>query len=773
MELPPDTQTIGATRTGSGLEPLALDPALPSRVGDYTILGRLGEGGMGVVYEAEQRNPRRRVALKVIRGGQFVDEILIRMFQREVESLARLKHSDIAAILEAGRTDDGQHYFAMELVQGTTLDAFLTGRGGPLDETELAFRLRLFRRIADAVHYAHQRGVIHRDLKPSNVIVNGAELKILDFGVARIVDEDAGATMATEVGIVKGTLPYMSPEQVRGDSAEVDVRSDVYALGVILYEILAGIRPYDIGTNLLQAVRVISEAPPQRLREKWRWKTKLDADLETIVAKALAKAPDDRYASAAALSEDVERYLTSQPLIARPPSTVYQIRKLVQRRRGPFLAAAAALAIIIGLAIEMSVLYARSQRNLRLATDAQKTANENFALAKSAVDKYLTRVADSDELKAHGLEGLRQQLLETARDFYQTFAQKASGSAELRSDLGNAWVRLGTISRIVGDRARAEQACTSAMSTFEALRTRDPGDVSVQSELAAAIGDLALVQYETRRLPEAETNFRQAIAIESALVRDHPGDPDRDVQYANTLDNYAQLLERARRPAESERTYLQSLGIRKSVAASHPDSGPYLLQLIQGDVNLSALYARSGRLAQAAKPLADAVPLAATLTTRWPHVAEYDNAAAAVWDNLGGIDMLLKRFDRSAEDYRREMAIREQLVADHPSVLDYRLFLGSAYTNLGELQVRQKQFAAGLPSLDRAIDIFDWVLAREPRHTVGRFNASYTWSWKARALDGLHRWKEAVAAWQQAIALDDAKDAQLTAGLAESRRHVR
>jgi tetratricopeptide (TPR) repeat protein len=190
-------------------------------------------------------------------------------------------------------------------------------------------------------------------------------------------------------------------------------------------------------------------------------------------------------------------------------------------------------------------------------------------------------------------------------------------------------------------------------------------------------------------------------------------------------------------------------------------------------VNLSALYARSGRLAQAAKPLADAVPLAATLTTRWPHVAEYDNAAAAVWDNLGGIDMLLKRFDRSAEDYRREMAIREQLVADHPSVLDYRLFLGSAYTNLGELQVRQKQFAAGLPSLDRAIDIFDWVLAREPRHTVGRFNASYTWSWKARALDGLHRWKEAVAAWQQAIALDDAKDAQLTAGLAESRRHVR
>ena len=235
---PEDAGPTKAPDTASVPTPRGPDVPLPERIGDYKILGKLGEGGMGVVYEAEQQEPRRRVALKVVRGGQFVDDARVKMFQREAETLARLKHPNIGAIYESGRTEDGQHFFAMELVRGDTLNAYMTKRPGAAAPDELNFRLALFRKIADAVHYAHQRGVIHRDLKPNNIVVTEEatsqsgdttetdafggirlpEIKILDFGLARITEGDiAAATLTTEVGVIKGTLPYMSPEQARGN----------------------------------------------------------------------------------------------------------------------------------------------------------------------------------------------------------------------------------------------------------------------------------------------------------------------------------------------------------------------------------------------------------------------------------------------------------------------------------------------------------------------------------------------------------------------------
>jgi non-specific serine/threonine protein kinase/serine/threonine-protein kinase len=355
----------------------------PGSIGRYRIVGLLGEGGMGIVFEAEQQHPRRRVALKVIRGGTLVSEQQVRMFQREVETLARLKHPNIGAIYEAGRTEAGEHFFAMELVRGQTLDDYISGRGGPLDDREIRFRLRLFHSICVTVNYAHQRSVIHRDLKPSNIVIADVEdasrqalpqIKILDFGLARITGTDVeAATAVTEIGVIKGTLPYMSPEQTRGDPDEIDLRSDVYALGVILYEMLTGTRPYNLQkTSLVEALRIICEQPPLSLRNAWKGARGPEADLDTIVAKALEKEADQRYGSAAALAEDVERYLDSRPILARAPSTMYQLRKFARRNRTLVAGVAATLLALVAGIVASTTFGFREAAQRRAAEKARK-----------------------------------------------------------------------------------------------------------------------------------------------------------------------------------------------------------------------------------------------------------------------------------------------------------------------------------------------------------------------------------------------------------------
>jgi eukaryotic-like serine/threonine-protein kinase len=753
---------------------------LPATIGEYRILRRLGEGGMGVVYEAEQPNPRRRVALKVVRGAEFTDPLRVRLFQREAQTLARLEHSDIAAVYQAGQTPEGLHFLAMELVPGRTLDAFLASRPVAIDRDELVFRLRLIVRLADAVHYAHQRGVIHRDLKPSNIIVTAPDvsgppgIKILDFGIARVIDAETKTTLGSVEGLVKGTLPYMSPEQARGDPGAIDVRTDVYALGVVAYETLAGVRPYDPGSSLLAALKVICETPPTPLQQVWRGVTPLDPDVAIIVNKALAKAADERYTSAAALADDLRRYLSSEPILARAPTFTYQLRKLVARRKGSFALAGAALALVVGLAIGMSVLYVRSQQNLKRALAAENDARQSFGVARNAVDRYLTQVAESPELKAHGLEDLRRQLLDTAREFYVRLTTLPAGTVASHSaamDLGRAWRRVANISRTIGEGKKAEDANAQALSLYEAERRTRPDDPEVIGAVAAALGDLALVRFESGQYAPAEDSFTQANALNADVVQRQPTD-DWRVQQANVLDNYAQLLERTKRIADSERTYKQAQAIREKLAAASPANIEYRHSLLMSDVNLGALYARANRLSDAEAELMRATSLGEKLVADAPAVPDYQHALAASWGNLAGVHMLQERFDLSAADYARELPTRERLASEHPTVLDYRLQLGSSYTNLGELAVRQKKYGDALPWLEKSIDTLQWVVTREPRHQIGRYYLSYTWSWKARALEGLARWRDAIPAWQAAIDFDDRNDQELRAGLADARRHA-
>ncbi len=339
-------------------------PPLPEMIGHYRIIRRLGVGGMGIVYEGEQQTPKRLVAVKVVRGGQYIDANRVKLFQREVQTLARLRHASIGAIYEAGRTEDGQHFFAMELVLGMRLNEYVRQANVPRVN-----RLKLFCRICEAINYAHQRGVIHRDLKPSNILVDvEGNPKILDFGLARITDPEAAlATTGTEIGKFMGTLPYMSPEEARGNPDEIDVRTDVYSLGVVLYELLVDRLPYTVSRSAIpEAIRIICEDRPKR--PSFYDKT-LRGDLDTITFKALEKERGRRYQSALAMAEDIERSLADQPILARPPSIAYSMGKLFRRHRLVAVVAAAVILVVVGARSWLEMVQRKDWVNIINTTD--------------------------------------------------------------------------------------------------------------------------------------------------------------------------------------------------------------------------------------------------------------------------------------------------------------------------------------------------------------------------------------------------------------------
>src|SRR5262245_22142553 len=357
----------------SGLRPPAVATAHPA-VGRYRVLRLVGEGGMGSVYEAEQDRPNRCVALKVIRPG-LLSPALLKRFEQEVEILGRLGHPGIAQIYEAGIAEDGQPFFAMEFVRGLPLDEYARSRS-----MTVADRLSLVARVCDAVQHAHDQGVIHRDLKPSNILVDETgQPKVLDFGVARATDADllTGGAL-TQTGQLLGTPSYMSPEQLASGSA-IDHRADVYALGVMLFELLAHRLPSQVADRpLAEAARMIVEQDPPRLGSI---NPELRGDVETIVAKALAKEPARRYASAADLAADIRRWLASEPILARPPSAMYHLRQFARRHTGlvgGVLATGAALILGLVGTIVFAVGEARqrdqAEQNARAAHDEKHEA---------------------------------------------------------------------------------------------------------------------------------------------------------------------------------------------------------------------------------------------------------------------------------------------------------------------------------------------------------------------------------------------------------------
>ncbi len=335
-----------ATATVAGPAAAAADRR---RIGRYEIRGVIASGGMGTVYEAVQDHPHRLVALKLLRRGAASPQATKR-FRQEAEILGSLRHPNIAQIHDAGTVEEGtdaQPYFVMELVKGEPLVRYADSR-----KLGTRQRMELFVKVCDAVQYAHYRGVIHRDLKPDNILVDDlGEPKVLDFGVARATDSDIRTTtLRTDIGQLIGTVPYMSPEQVTGDPMALDTRSDVYSLGVLLYELLSGRLPHDVRDRTIpEAIRVIREDDPTPLSSVNRI---FRGDVDTIVTMALAKEKTRRYQSAADLARDVQRYLDDEPIVARPASTFYQLRKFARRNKALVGGSAVAVAaLVMGTAV--------------------------------------------------------------------------------------------------------------------------------------------------------------------------------------------------------------------------------------------------------------------------------------------------------------------------------------------------------------------------------------------------------------------------------------
>ena len=382
----------------------------PERVGPYRILEPLGEGGMGVVYLAEQEEPiRRRVALKLIRSGHDSHQIMAR-FVEERQTLALMQHPNIAVVHDAGATRDGCPYFVMEYLEGAVpLSKYCDERKFPVRK-----RLELFLDLCRAVQHAHQKGIIHRDLKPSNVLVgeqDGAPLlKVIDFGIAKAVDSISGASpLLTQEGAIIGTPGYMSPEQAQGGSSAIDTRTDIYSMGAILYELLVGTLPMDSETlsrgNLLEILAAIREKDPPtpsariskadertaldaavlRSADRKALERQLRGDLDWITLKALEKDPDRRYASAAELAADIERHLANEPVLARRPGTIYRLRKFARRNPWQVGAAASVAVVVVGLTGADWVVSERRSRDL-LAEG--RAAHEEFREKRKERDDW-------------------------------------------------------------------------------------------------------------------------------------------------------------------------------------------------------------------------------------------------------------------------------------------------------------------------------------------------------------------------------------------------
>jgi serine/threonine protein kinase len=722
-------------------------------IGPYKLLEQIGEGGFGVVFMAEQQEPiRRKVALKVLKPGMDTRQVVAR-FEAERQALALMDHPNIAGVLDAGETATGRPYFVMELVKGVPITDYC-------DQNQLTprERLELFGPVCQAMQHAHLKGIIHRDLKPSNILVtlhDGAPVvKVIDFGVAKAIGQQlTDKTLVTGFAQMIGTPLYMSPEQTAISAVDVDTRSDIYSLGVVLYELLTGTTPFDrerlreVGFDELRRI-IREEEPPkpstristlgqaamtvsaQRKSDPKRLSQLFRGELDWIVMKALEKDRNRRYETASAFAADVQRYLADEPVLACPPSAVYRLRKFARRNRAA-LALALAVAVVVLLTVggltvnnilvtherdlkqdalnkkeEALVLkdQALAQKDQALVEKQRQTdrANANLAKAHKAVQNYLLETAQDPRLEEADLLPLRKNLLATAVPFFEEFLQQKEGDPALDYDRARAYYMLALVREELDERQQALADYEQAQAIFARLVGDFPALPVERQLLAYSHNAAGNVFNKLAQLSEAEEAYGKALAIQEKLVKEFPRDPHYRLELAGTHNNLGMVFRDRKEPAKALTHFNHALALREKLADEFPKLPQCRRDLARTHMSLGVLLENLGQRPEAKAHYLLALDLQERLTKEFPGVRVYRGDLGSTHYNLGGV---VQDPGEAEAHYRQALDIQRQLVRDFWSVPQYREHLAKSCNTLGLRLRRQGKRIEAEENLGQAVTL--------------------------------------------------------------------
>jgi serine/threonine protein kinase/tetratricopeptide (TPR) repeat protein len=755
-------------------------------IGPYKLLQKLGEGGMGTVWVAEQSEPvKRRVAIKLIKIGMDTTDVL-RRFEAERQALALMEHQNIAKVLDAGATPMGRPYFAMELIKGIAITRYC-------DQEHLTprERLELFIPVCQAVQHAHQKGVIHRDLKPSNVLIalyDGKPVpKVIDFGLAKATSQKlTERTLYTEVGQIVGTLEYMAPEQAELNNLDIDTRADIYSLGVILYELLAGSPPFTAkqlrGAAFTEIVRMIREVEPprpstrlsssdelpsiaaNRKLEPSRLTRMVHGDLDWIVMKALEKDRARRYETANGFAMDIQRYLADEPVSAGPPGAGYRLRKLVRRNKGPVLAASAvAVALVVGV-ISVVAVQARANRaleakngelaakNTELAVEQEKV-QARFETAQKAIALFHTGVSEDMLLKNEQLKELRTKLLKGAAAFYADLEKLLAGQTDARSRrlLADGYFQLGELTEKIGSQPQALAVHRQALAMRRELAA--PADTNVETRL-----DVARSLWKVGRLLDATGDKSGAMAAFeeqrelSERLAEAPSDAVLAI-LARSHFNIGDLLWQTGKPAEGLAAYQKALALQQKLVDANPPVNEFAQDLAWSHNAIGRLQSQTGHPAEALASYEKALVIRHRLAEANRSASRFQSELALTHNAIGELLWQTGKPAEALGAYQKALEIRQKLVDSNRAVSDFQRDLGNSYNSVGLLLTQTGKSDEGLASQQKALDIQKNLAEANPEVIVWQRDLAWTQNVIGAQLAYRKKVTEALASYERAQAI--------------------